>query len=164
MSDVGPARPDVAIRDVEDDDIELFFAHQLDPEATAMAAFPARDHAAFTAHWAKIRADETVCQVTILADGRVAGNVGSWERSGRQLVGYWIDRRDWGRGIATKALALFLDRMTVRPVHAYVAVANVGSIRVLQKCGFRQVTLPDGQATATAEDGVEEMLLMLAAD
>ena len=76
---------------------------------------------------------------TIVADGRVVGNVVSWEDSGRHLVGYWIDRGVWGRGIATAALGLLLGQVTSRPLHAYVAVANVGSIRVLEKCGFTQV-------------------------
>ena len=43
-----------------------------------------------------------------------------------ELVGYWIGRRDWGRGIATRALALFLERVTTRPLYAFVAVNNVG--------------------------------------
>ncbi len=69
----------VALRDVIDGDLSIFFEHQLDPEATQMAAFPARDHDAFMAHWHKIRDDETVITKTILFEGRVAGNVVSWE-------------------------------------------------------------------------------------
>ncbi len=34
---------EVRLRDVTDDDLPLFFEHQLDPDATRMAAFPARD-------------------------------------------------------------------------------------------------------------------------
>jgi len=37
------------LRDVIDSDVPIFFAHQRDPEATSMAAFPARDRAAFDA-------------------------------------------------------------------------------------------------------------------
>ncbi|MET0578289.1 MAG: GNAT family N-acetyltransferase, partial [Ilumatobacteraceae bacterium] len=43
----------------------------------------------------------------------------------------------WGRGIATAALTAFLGEVTERPLHADVLKTNVGSLRVLQKCGFR---------------------------
>ena len=62
----------VLLRDVTEDDLPVFFEQQLDPVATQMAAFPARDRQAFMAHYAKIRSDETVIIQTILFDGRVA--------------------------------------------------------------------------------------------
>jgi RimJ/RimL family protein N-acetyltransferase len=161
MTDADPSALDVQIRDVEKDDLESFFSHQLDPEALRMAVFKARDRASFMAHWAKIRADETVGAQTIVVDGRVVGNVVSWEQSGKRLVGYWIGRRDWGRGIATQALTLFLGRVTLRPLHAYVEVHNTGSIRVLEKCGFRPVPTQDVPSPTGGEDGVEELLLVL---
>lgn len=34
----------ITLRDVEERDLPILFAHQRDPEATRMAAFPARDH------------------------------------------------------------------------------------------------------------------------
>jgi RimJ/RimL family protein N-acetyltransferase len=43
-----------------------------------------------------------------------------------------------------------------RPLHAYVARANVGSIRVLEKSGFQALGPP-----TTAADGVEEILFRL---
>jgi hypothetical protein len=89
MTDADPSAFDGQIRDVENDDLESFFAHQLDPEALRMAAFKARDRASFMAHWAKIRADETVVAQTIVVDGRVVGNVVSWEQSSRP----WPQRR-----------------------------------------------------------------------
>jgi RimJ/RimL family protein N-acetyltransferase len=127
---------DIRLRDVTEADLPIFFEHQLDPEATQMAAFPSRDRDAFMAHWAKILADPTLAKQTILVDGRVAGNIGSWEQSGEREVGYWLGRNYWGQGVATKALALFLDQVTARPLYAHVAKHNVGSRRVLEKCGF----------------------------
>jgi RimJ/RimL family protein N-acetyltransferase len=48
-----------------------------------------------------------------------------------------------------------------RPLHAYVATSNVGSIRVLEKCGFRRLPV-DAQAPASnARDGIEEAVLVL---
>ena len=126
------------LRAVRDEDLETLFEHQRDPEAVRMADFPSRDRDAFFAHWAKIRADPVnMMRVIELADGTVAGTVLSFPRDGVREVGYWIDRALWGRGIATRALTAFLAEETTRPLHAGVARHNAGSLRVLEKCGFR---------------------------
>ena len=124
------------LREVINSDLPIFFEHQRDPEATSMAAFPARDREAFDAHWQKILADDQLTAKTFLFEDRVAGNVGSWEQDGKRLVGYWIGREFWGQGLATRALAELLKELPQRPLHAYVATTNTGSIRVLEKCGF----------------------------
>ena len=124
------------LRAVEPQDIPIFFEQQDDPVASAMAAFPSRDRTAHDAHWAKILADDAVIARTIVEDGQVVGNIGSWVADGERAVGYWIGRPYWGRGYATCALAEFLAEMLGRPLHARVAEHNVGSIRVLAKCGF----------------------------
>lgn len=156
-----PGHSDTRIRGVEADDLEAFFEYQRDPEAVRMAAVPAREREAFMAHWAKVRADETAVTQAVVVAGRVVGNVVSWEESERRYVGYWIDRSVWGRGIATKALGLFLGQVTSRPLYAYVAVANVGSIRVLEKCGFLRVTEHVSGLAPPDIDDVEEFLLVL---
>ncbi|MBP8242640.1 MAG: GNAT family N-acetyltransferase, partial [Thermoflexales bacterium] len=56
--------------------------------------------------------------------------------SGQREVGYWLGREFWGKGIATRALEAFLAIDTTRPLHAFVVHHNLGSIRVLEKCGF----------------------------
>ncbi|MGE5829002.1 MAG: GNAT family N-acetyltransferase [Micromonosporaceae bacterium] len=142
---------DVSIREVEDGDLDTFFDNQQDPEATRMAAVVPRDRAAFTAHWRRTRADPTTVQRTIVVDGAVAGNVVSWAQEGQRLVGYWVGRSHWGQGVATRALALFLSEVDERPLYAYVAVHNVASTKVLQKCGFERVA-----ATTVGPDGVQE--------
>lgn len=163
MTETDPSPMVVRIRDVEDSDLELFFEHQLDPEALRMAVFPARDRAGFFAHWAKIRADPMVVTQTIVVSDRVVGNLVSWEQSGKRLVGYWIGRPDWGRGIATEALALFVGHVTSRPLYAYVEVHNTGSIRVLEKCSFQQIPAEAGQPSRSEPGEVEEVLLVLSA-
>ncbi|WP_433290894.1 GNAT family N-acetyltransferase [Actinoplanes sp. CA-030573] len=146
---------DVRLRDVEDGDLDAFYRHQADPEAAQMAAFPARDRDTFDAHWSKIRADGSVTIRTVEADGQVAGNIGSWTADGRRLVGYSFGREHWGRGIATAALTQLLTEIPARPIYAYVAAHNAGSIRVLSKCGFRPET------KQTGPDGVEEYVYVL---
>jgi RimJ/RimL family protein N-acetyltransferase len=127
---------EVRLRDVVGADLPIFFEHQRDPEALAMAAFEARDRAAFDAHWARILADDALIGKTVLVDGRVAGNVVSWEADGERLVGYWIGREFWGAGVATAALRAFIELVPERPLRAHVATSNAGSARVLEKSGF----------------------------
>ena len=154
---------DVRLRDVTDADLPIFFEQQLDPDANRMAAFPARDRQAFTAHWTKILGDPTIIIKTILFDGQVAGNIVSFEQSGKPLVGYWLGKEYWGRGIATKALSQFLGHVTARPLYAHVAKHNIASIRVLEKCGFTISGYDKGFANARGEE-VEEVILKLSAN
>ncbi len=160
MTGVRDITHEVRLRSVEDGDLDVFFDHQLDPKAIEMAAFPARDKDQFAAHWAKIRADDAKVVRTIVADGMVAGNIGSWQQNGQRLLGYWVGRAHWGRGVATEALARFVDELSTRPLYAHVAVHNVGSIRVLEKCGFRRDRLQEANAPAP-DDGVEEFIFVL---
>ncbi len=127
---------EVTLREVVAGDLEVFFEQQLDPEATRMAAFPARDEAAFLAHWSKILDNPAVAKKAILFDGQVAGYIVRWEQDGRLLVGYWLGKACWGKGLATRALAVFLEQMQERPLYAWVARHNAASRRVLEKCGF----------------------------
>ena len=151
---------DVRLRDVTDADLPIFFEQQLDPDANRMAAFPPRDREAFTAHWTKILGDPTIIIKTILFDGHVAGNIVFFEQSGKPLVGYWLGKEYWGRGIATKALSEFLGHVTARPLYAHVARHNLASIRVLEKCGFTISGYDKILANARGEE-VEEVILKL---
>jgi RimJ/RimL family protein N-acetyltransferase len=126
----------IILRDVIEADLQIFYLHQLDPEATRMAAFPARDREAFMAHWKKILVDETNVLKTIVYEEQVVGNIVSFLMEGKREVGYWIGREYWGHGIATRALELFLEQIRQRPLYAYVDKHNIGSYRVLEKCGF----------------------------
>jgi RimJ/RimL family protein N-acetyltransferase len=126
----------VSLREPAESDVEIFFRHQLEPEACRMAAFPSRDHGAFTAHWAKTAADASVRRLTVSIDGQSAGYVASFVRLGKREVCYWLGQDYWGRGAATLALREFLVRDLERPLYARVAKSNVGSLRVVQKCGF----------------------------
>jgi len=148
------------LRDVVEADIPILFEHQRDPEAVRMAAFPARDREAFTAHWQKILASNEGAKKTILFDGQVAGNIVIFERDGKRLVGYWIGREFWGRGLATRALAELLTEVKERPLHAYVATSNLGSVRVLEKCGFTFVSKETEFDDRLGEE-IEEALYVL---
>jgi RimJ/RimL family protein N-acetyltransferase len=147
--------PEVHLRPVEDDDLPIFLAHQDDPIAAAMAAFPTRAPDVFYEHWAKIRADPTNYTRTIVADDEVVGDIVSWLDDGRRQVGYWIGREHWGKGFATAALRLMLEEIEDRPITAHIVPDNIGSQRVVEKCRFVRV------GEEAAEDGVHEVIFRL---
>jgi RimJ/RimL family protein N-acetyltransferase len=152
---------DVSLRSVQDSDLPIFFEQQLDPEATRMAAFPARARDAFMAHWKKILVGEGIHK-TIVFQGKVAGNIVCWEQGGERKVGYWLGKEYWGKGIATAGLSLFLGEVKERPLHARVVKHNAASIRVLQKCGFT-ISSEDRFPGIDGKE-VEEFILTLGAN
>ena len=152
---------DVQLVEVTPDHLPVLFEHQLDGEASRMAAFPPRDREAFMAHWAKLLANATATKRAILVDGRVAGHIGAWAAGGETLVGYWLGKEFWGQGIATRALAAFLPLVPARPLHAHVAKHNVGSIRVLEKCGF---TVAREETVTGGGEEITELVMVLQAD
>lgn len=79
---------------------------------------------------------------------------------GHREVSDWLGRDYWGRGIATAALRTFLEDELTRPLHARAAKDNIGSLHVLQKCGFMIVGEDHGFANARSEE-IEEYLLEL---
>jgi RimJ/RimL family protein N-acetyltransferase len=141
--------PTIFLRDVIASDLPIFFEQQLDPVATQMAAFPARDREAFMAHWVKIMADGNNILKTMLYGEQVAGNIVSWEHDGEREVGYWLGREFWGKGLATQALQLLLQQITARPLYAHVVKHNFASIRVLEKCGFEKKGETDEEVILT---------------
>lgn len=147
--------PAVRLRELTDDDLPILFEQQLDPDANYMAAFTAKDpadRAAFMAHWARIRADDGVTIRTIEYGGRVAGSILCHDWFGEPEVSYWLGREFWGRGVATEALREFLQILPQRPILGRAAKDNVGSIRVLEKCGFRQTGETTGFAAARGRE------------
>src|SRR2546429_3269146 len=111
----------VALRQVTKEDLPIFFEHQLDAEATRMAAFPSRDRDAFMAHWARIMSketNETGILNTILADGTVAGNVVYWEAAGEPNIAYWLGKKHWGKRIGIAAPAPIFTQINAEAVFA----------------------------------------------
>lgn len=154
---------DLQLRDVIEKDFPIFFEQQLDASALYMAAFTSKDptdREAFIARWNKFMDDHTIQKKTILYNGHVIGNIINFEQFGQSMVGYWIGKEYWGKGLATKALILFLEQIKTRPLFARVAKDNIASIRVLQKCGFNIIGEDKGFSNARGVE-VEEFILIL---
>ena len=153
----------VRLREVTQSDLPTLFEQQLDAEANRMAAFTAADPAdreAFDARWRRILANEEGPVRTILVDDEVAGSVSNWrdpDLPGPEVT-YWLGRDFWGKGVATRALAGFLEVVTERPLYGRCAADNVGSRRVLEKCGFVFVSEDTGFSNARGEEIAEVVL------
>jgi len=153
----------LSLREIEQDDLEIFFQHEQDPIAGQMAAFTAEnpsDRAAFLDRWTRIFADGNIIGRTILIDGDVVGSILVHNWFGDPEVTYWIDRAHWGKGVASSALQQFLAIVEVRPLLARVASDNHGSRRVLEKCGFKVTGSDTGYANARGEEIVEIVLTL----
>jgi RimJ/RimL family protein N-acetyltransferase len=154
---------EITLREVRDNDLPVFWAQMSDERAQQMAAVTRGyhyDRAAFDAHWDKVRSDPAVIVRTVLADGEVAGHAAVFGPPGEREVTYWIYRGYWGRGVATAALAALLGVERTRPLRAHAAADNIGSIRVLRKCGFTITGHGRVFARARGED-IDEVTLTL---
>jgi RimJ/RimL family protein N-acetyltransferase len=149
------ASENVELREVHESDLELFHAYEQDAEAVRRSRFPAREREAFMSHWRKrVLGDPTGRVRTVTVDGETAGNVVAWwAEDGRRFLGYWLGRRYWGRGIGTRALALFLEQERNRPLYADPFHGNTASVRLLERHGFRHVD--------TVRDGEDEYVLLV---
>lgn len=93
---------------------------------------------------------------TIYVDGVYIGDIWCYciqNEEPNAMVSYCIfNKACWGKGIATKALRLFVteisEKFSIRTVGAFTFTGNQSSIRVLQKCGF-------GDTETFVEDGIE---------
>jgi RimJ/RimL family protein N-acetyltransferase len=155
--------PVIALRPIEDADLDALFDQMRDPEAVRMAAFTAEnpdDRHAFDAHMARVRSSPDTTLRAVTCDGQLVGSIASFVSGDQTEVTYWIGRPAWGRGIASQALELLLTLVPVRPLHARAASDNIASLKVLQKAGFNIIGTESSYATGRNRD-IEETILRL---
>ena len=161
---MSPVTAGVILREVEPADVAVFYEHQADPGASALAHVASRDREAHAAHWQKILADpDVLVRAVVTTDGAVAGQVLSFPRSGVRELGYWLGRDYWGQGLASAAVAEFLRIEPVRPLHAVVAEHNPASRRVLERNGFELVGLEEVPSLEPGGAPVRVLVLQLRA-
>ena len=140
-----PLLPEVHLRPYRLDDADRLAQLLNDPDVTAMTAkipYPyARSDA--EAFLSLVRGEEgrRVSRAIALDDDALVGGIGLAVRAGgEEELGYWVGRRWWGQGIATRAVAAFLalldDLGIDGPIEAQTLQANVASQRVLLANGF----------------------------
>jgi [ribosomal protein S5]-alanine N-acetyltransferase len=151
------------LRKTEITDLEFFFIFQLDIEANHLAAFTSKDPTDKTAYlqkYTKFLTDPTKNMQTILVENMIAGSVSKFELEGKAELTYWIDKKFWGKGVATKALKAFLTNENARPIFGRVAFDNFGSQKVLEKCNFVKIGRDKGFANARRAE-IEEFIYKL---
>ena len=153
----------ITLTKTEADDLNAFFEFQLDKEANHLAAFTSKDpnnKTAYMEKYTKLVSDPGINMQTIRVKDEIAGSISKFVMEGEAEITYWFDRKFWGQGIATRALTLFLEVVTARPLFTHVAKHNLGSRRVLEKNGF--VVIGADQTPPDADGNqVEEFILKL---
>lgn len=153
----------IKLRPTKVSDLDILFKFQLDKESGYLAAFMPEnlaDKSAYIRKYTKLLNDPTVNNQTITLDNIIVGSIAKFVMEGDSEITYWIDRKYWGQGIATKALKDFLTIETIRPIFGRVAFDNFGSQKVLEKCGFNKVGADKGFANARQME-IEEFIYKL---
>lgn len=153
----------IILRKTEANDLDHFFTFQLDREANHLAAFTSKDptdKAAYLQKYGKFLNDPSINMMTIMVDHTIVGSISKFELEGRAEITYWIDKKFWGKGVATKALTSFLSIEHTRPIFGRVAFDNYGSQRVLEKCSFARIGKDKGFAQARQKE-IEEYIYKL---
>jgi ribosomal-protein-alanine N-acetyltransferase len=142
------------------EDLNTLYEFQLDEEAIHLAAFTPKNPISKTAYiekFTKFLSDPTINTQTIKLNNVIVGSVAKFIMENEAEITYWIDRKFWGKGIATTALKSFLEIETTRPIHGRVAFDNFGSQKVLEKCGFVKTGKDKGFANARQAE-IEEFI------
>lgn len=153
----------IKLRPTKIADLDTLFEFQLDKEGAYLAAFMPKDptdKSAYINKYTKLLGNPTVNNQTITLDNTIVGSIAKFEMQGNSEITYWIDRKFWGQGIATKALKRLLAIEPARPLFGRVAFDNFGSQKVLEKCGFNKVGTDKGFANARHME-IEEFIYKL---
>ncbi len=130
---------DIILRRTVISDLASLYLFQLDKEANHLAAFTSTDPAdkkAYLDKHSQLLREASVNMYTIFVNNVLAGSVAKFERNQVPEITYRVKRELWNKGIATKALKIFLSLENTRPLTGRVAFDNINSQKVLEKCGF----------------------------
>ena len=155
--------PNITLTKTVKEDLYVLFEFQLNEEAIYLAAFTPKDPSdknAYIEKFTKHIADPCINMRTINFNDQIVGSIAKFVLEEEAEITYWIDRKFWGKGIATSALNEFLKMEQIRPIHGRVAFDNFGSQKVLEKCGFVKIGKDKGFANARQAE-IEEFIYKL---
>ncbi|MBE2189774.1 MAG: GNAT family N-acetyltransferase [Candidatus Kapabacteria bacterium] len=153
----------IYLRKTTESDLETLFEFQLDEEGIYLAAFTSKDPSDkdfYMERQKRFLKDKTINAQTIFCGDEIAGSIAKFEIEGEPEITYWIGRNFWNQGIASYALQEFLKTETARPVKGRTAFDNIGSQKVLERCGFKKTGTDKGFANARGKE-TEEFIYIL---
>lgn len=140
----------ITLRDYRDSDAERLveLANNEDVSRFLVDSFPYPYTLADANWWIRTGSKSGLSRVIELNGtfvGSVGAEIGSGEKRKQFGIGYWLGKPYWGKGIAAKALTMFVDELfqttdAVR-LQAWVYADNTASMRVLEKSGFTKDTV-----------------------
>ena len=131
----------LVLRRARADDAAALHILFTDPETMAHWSTPAHEAMSETEEWLRsmIEVDEAFSDDFIIEwDGDVIGKCGLWQTP---EIGFMIRREQWGKGLGGEALEAFVAYIAGRGLpylFADVDPHNRGSIRLLEKAGFKR--------------------------
>lgn len=153
----------ITLTKTEKEDLNTLFQFQIDKEGIYLAAFTPNDPSdkkAYIEKYSQFLTVSTINMQTIRINEEIVGSISKFVMEGDNEITYWIDRKFWGQGIATRALSDFLKIELVRPIFGRVAFDNYGSQKVLEKCNFLKIDTDKGFANARQAE-IEEFIYKL---
>lgn len=154
---------DLTLRRTLEQDLPELFVQQSDPLANHMAAFTGADpydEQVFLKKWRGVLNNPSITMWSLVSDRRLLGSVVVYPLDGEPQLSYWIDRRFWSQGVASRGVQLVLSVYDRRPLFAAAAEDNLGSRAVLVKNGFQLCGKAQGYANARGAE-ITEMLYRL---
>lgn len=155
--------PNITLTKTVKEDLYVLFEFQLNEEAIYLAAFTPKDPSdknAYIEKFTKHIADPSINMRTINFNDQIVGSIAKFVLEDEAEITYWIDRKFWGKGIASLALNDFLKNEHTRPIKGRVAFDNYASQKVLEKCGFIKIGNDHGFANARQAE-IEEYIYKL---
>lgn len=149
----------IILRPWQESDAEMLYKYASDPDVGMRAGWP--PHKSVEESLEIIRtvfAIPTIWAVELKETGEPIGCMGYMlehdlnipARKDEPLVGYWIGKPYWNKGICTEALQLMLDHIRRETNYTSLVsshyIDNPASGRVMEKCGFK----------ATGETAIDE--------
>ena len=144
-NEIGHSHPDVRIRLQQIGDAKRFYEILNHPDFIYFPVAPESIAAEkrFLRGNKERREKNLSHDYTILVDDEVVGAIGVKIDQHRGYIGelgYFVDQAYWGKGIASRAVALLeaicFGEMGLLRIEVLMVPANVGSVRVAEKCGY----------------------------
>ena len=142
--------PRLLLRPLHEEDAQMMFDNWAsDPEVTRYLFWNAHEDISMTRYvlsrWEEEEKDPSCIRfgIEVKEDHQLIGSIDVVRYvDGVPEVGYCMSRRYWGKGIMTEACKAFLECLKNRGFHKVIICAyvdNIGSNRVIQKCGLSLV-------------------------